>query len=119
MAPNVRRSGANLTLDPNLELAMRPVRIALALALALSAAPLMACGGASDEEIADGAGDESVDEARASKVNITEADNGKTFTAKVGQLVVLTLTQNASTGHQWKVVSTNRTFGYPTEKHIA
>jgi inhibitor of cysteine peptidase len=46
---------------------------------------------------------------------ITEADNGKTVTVTDGQDVLVKLPSNPSTGYQWKVVSTNRTFGYPAD----
>jgi predicted secreted protein len=56
--------------------------------------------------------------AKMGRVQIGEADNGKTINVRAGKDVALTLLGNATTGYQWKVVSTNRTFGYPTEKYI-
>lgn len=46
-------------------------------------------------------------------VQITHADNGKTFDVVAGNPVVLTLPQNASTGYLWSVESTDKTFGHP------
>lgn len=46
-------------------------------------------------------------------VRATEKDNGKTITVPRGQNFLLSLPENGSTGYQWKVVGTDRTFGYP------
>ena len=49
-------------------------------------------------------------------VVVTEAAKGKTIKVKEGQDLTLALPGNPTTGYQWKVISTDRTFGYPTEK---
>ncbi|MBX3232208.1 MAG: protease inhibitor I42 family protein [Labilithrix sp.] len=43
----------------------------------------------------------------------TDADEGKTVRVYEGQDFVLRLPANATTGYQWKVTRTNRTFAYP------
>jgi predicted secreted protein len=49
---------------------------------------------------------------------ITLADDGKTVKVKSGDPIVVRLPENASTGYQWRVASTDRTLGYPTMKHF-
>jgi predicted secreted protein len=46
---------------------------------------------------------------------ITEKGNGKTFNVTEGDDVVLTLPANLTTGYDWVVTSTDRSFGYPTK----
>lgn len=46
-------------------------------------------------------------------------DDGGTFQVTEGDDVVVNLPSNASTGYSWKVVATDRTFGYPTETYTA
>jgi predicted secreted protein len=46
-------------------------------------------------------------------VVIDDRGDGQTFPVTVGQDIVLRLPANPTTGYAWKVVSTNRTFGYP------
>lgn len=54
---------------------------------------------------------QSEDELRALK--ITEADAGKTIAVQAGQGFSIALAANPTTGFDWKVVSTDRTLGYP------
>jgi len=57
---------------------------------------------------------------KAKAVQVTEADAGKTIKVKKGQDVVVSLPANPSTGYQWSVGLTDRTFGYPAkEEYLA
>ena len=51
-------------------------------------------------------------------VVIEESGNGKTFTVTEGQDVIVRLSTNPSTGYEWKVKTTDRTFGYPDSSDI-
>jgi inhibitor of cysteine peptidase len=62
----------------------------------------------------DGDAASSEDELRA--LSIKDGDNGKTFTVPKGKDIKVVLSANATTGYKWKVVSTDRTFGYPSPK---
>jgi inhibitor of cysteine peptidase len=66
----------------------------------------------------DASADESEDELKRS-VSLTDLDNGKKVTVTEGQSLNLTLESNATTGYAWSVTSTDRTFGYPTERFLA
>ncbi|MBN2361620.1 MAG: protease inhibitor I42 family protein [Deltaproteobacteria bacterium] len=44
--------------------------------------------------------------------------DSKTITVAKGEPVVLELPANATTGFQWSVISTDRSFGYPQEDYI-
>jgi len=44
---------------------------------------------------------------------LTDADDGRTVSVTEGTDVVVRLQSNGSTGYQWAVASTDRTFGYP------
>lgn len=90
---------------------MRFHQIILASAL-LALAPV-ACGGAPVD-----ATEESDDEVKVG-ATLTEKDNGKTVTVTEGQSVVLALHANPSTGYDWLVTSTDKTFGYPKTKFTA
>lgn len=48
------------------------------------------------------------------EVRLTASDDGRTFNATVGNDVVVTLSQTASTGHKWEVISVSRSIGQPT-----
>ncbi|MCB9654354.1 MAG: protease inhibitor I42 family protein [Deltaproteobacteria bacterium] len=48
-------------------------------------------------------------------VKLGENDNGKTVYVPKGQNVVVELPANATTGYQWDVTRTNRSFGYPSQ----
>ncbi len=80
--------------------------------LALSFATLVGC--AADSE--DTAGNETGSEDELRSLKIDDDDNGKTFTVEKGGDVKVALSSNATTGYKWKVVSTTRTFGYPTNR---
>ncbi len=48
-------------------------------------------------------------------VSFNESINGKTVKVKAGADFVLRLASNPTTGYSWKVVSTDRSFGYPKQ----
>lgn len=48
------------------------------------------------------------------EVTATDADNGKTIKVTEGSLFTLKLGANATTGYEWKVTRTDRTFAYPS-----
>lgn len=50
-------------------------------------------------------------------LRLSEAANGKTYNVKAGRDVRIDLSSNPSTGYQWNVVQTDRTFGYPKERY--
>lgn len=79
-------------------------------AIVLAASPL-AC--ASEQAGAQESADEgtSADELRS--LQLTDADDGRTVTVTKGQNILVKLSANPSTGYQWVVASTNRSFGYP------
>lgn len=89
---------------------------------ALTAIALGPLGCASDTETADpgtrntAEDEEGVDEIR--QFAIDDDDSGKTYSIVEGQNVVLKLKSNPTTGYSWKVVSTDRTFGYPKEDFL-
>jgi inhibitor of cysteine peptidase len=87
-------------------------RVSLASIVALTS---MGCGGSTSD---DAAADESDDELRTS-VSLTDLDNGKTVVVSEGKSVNVTLESNATTGYEWSVTSTDRTFGYPTERYVS
>lgn len=80
--------------------------LALGTALLLGTA---ACAGTTDDDAASDSSSE--DELRATK--ITEADADKTIRVMEGQLFAIALSSNPSSGYDWKVVSTDKTLGYP------
>ncbi|MBW2458409.1 MAG: protease inhibitor I42 family protein [Deltaproteobacteria bacterium] len=47
---------------------------------------------------------------------IDEADEGQTFDVTEGELVVVRLPGNITTGYEWTVAATDKTFGYPIEE---
>jgi inhibitor of cysteine peptidase len=57
--------------------------------------------------------------AAAKSVAIGASDDGKTFAVKQGQDVVVSLPANATTGYEWSVLSTDKSFGYPEESYVA
>lgn len=69
------------------------------------------CAAQSEEDDADMSED-----AITRALEIGESGNGKTFTVAKGKDIKVGLPSNATTGYKWKVVSTSRTFGYPTPK---
>lgn len=51
-------------------------------------------------------------------LEITWADTGGSFEVVEGYDVIVRLPASPSTGYDWHVTSTNRTFGYPAESHF-
>lgn len=88
---------------------------ALLLATLFAAFALPACGG---EAASDPSADPTTqDELKTgSSATLHDADNGKTVTVAKGKDVTVVLSSNPTTGYTWKVVSTDRSFGYPTPK---
>jgi predicted secreted protein len=93
--------------------------LALFLTASLSATAFAGC--ASDEATpADDTAattDDSEDELKA--LIITDKDNKKTFNVKYGQTVTVKLTSNASTGYEWKILATDKSFGYPSSTVVS
>lgn len=56
--------------------------------------------------------------AAASALQLDDGDNNGSFDVAAGSDVVLKLSANATTGYKWKVTSTDRSFGYPTEDYV-
>jgi len=86
-------------------------------ALALALTPVIACTSGDDSTADDNVSTPSEegsadDELKA--FSVTDADNGKTVTVTEGQNLLVKLQSNPSTGYGWEVVSTDRTFGYPS-----
>lgn len=81
-------------------------------ALALVLAPL-GCSTESAEDESATTGDEGTSEDELKGLTLTEADDGKTVSLPKGSSLVLRLQSNPSTGFRWKVVETDRSFGYP------
>lgn len=88
--------------------------LAVALTLALAAAPL-GCSGADATDLDDTVVDEGQD-ALKNYVKVTEKDAGKTIAVEQGKLVALYLPANPTTGYRWTVTAVDKTFGYPEEK---
>jgi predicted secreted protein len=94
---------------------MRIITSALAAFFLLSSVGLAACSTSSeDDNIVSGEEASSEDELKS--LVLTEADNGRTINVPEGQNVVVKLSSNPSTGYEWSVASTDRTFGYPYYK---
>lgn len=88
----------------------------LAAALLLSV-PMFACSTSTeDDDIV--SGEEASAEDELKSLVLTEADNGRTITVPEGQNVVVKLASNPTTGYEWVVASTDRTFGYPYYKRF-
>lgn len=95
---------------------MRIISTALT-ALFLLSAPLVACSASQDDASIAG-GDEASSEDELKSLVLTEADNGRTINVPEGQNVVVKLSSNPSTGYDWVVASTDRTFGQPYYKRF-
>ena len=97
------------------------IRHFFALAVAALAVSSVACS-ASEEPADDNAvtpNDEETDGADELKsLTLDESSNGKTVNITKGQNVVVKLQSNPTTGFEWSVTSTDRTFGYPAEKFL-
>jgi inhibitor of cysteine peptidase len=96
------------------------VLVSLAL-VALAVSPLVACSQSTEEAGEDGVvtpdGEETTEDELRS-LSLTEKDDGKTVTVTEGQNLVVKLQSNPTTGYKWKVVSTDRTFGYPADERF-
>lgn len=90
---------------------MRIASLVAAAAVTLFLAPLGCSADTSDDPTSTADDETSEDELKSQ--TLTEGDDGKTVTIAKGQNVVLKLQSNPTTGYRWKVVSTDRTFGYP------
>jgi predicted secreted protein len=53
----------------------------------------------------------------AKVVVLGEDDAGRTARVTAGQSLVVNLPANATTGYEWRVTSTDKTFGYPTSSY--
>ena len=84
-------------------------------AAAVALSPLGCASEEQDDSIVTPAEGEETTEDELRSLSLTEADNGKTVTVTEGQNVVVKLPSNPSTGYKWSVVSTDRTFGYPSD----
>lgn len=92
-------------------------RFFAAAAVLFALAPIFACASETEDDHAATPTDDGEDELKS--LALTDADNGKTVTITEGQNLVVNLRANATTGYSWKVVSTDKSFGYPTEKYLA
>ncbi len=94
-------------------------RLSWGLVPVVASALLFACGGVDHTpSTAGGAkGDDPVSSddyvSVSNQIVITESDDGKTFEVKEGTDIVVKLSSNPSTGYDWSVTNTNRTFGHP------
>lgn len=61
---------------------------------------------------------EAMTEGTQDVVMIDESGDGQVFDVVAGQRVIVRLPANPSTGYEWLVGSTDKTFGYPTESFI-
>ncbi len=100
---------------------MRLQALFIAAACTLALSPL-ACASPEDDtqEGATGNSDEDTsgaDEIRAQSID--ESSNGKTVTLAHNQNLIIKLKSNPTTGYQWRVVSTDRTLGYPEDKFVS
>ena len=83
---------------------------------ALLLVSMTGCAASSEDDATTGDDAEVI---KASKVTIDEGDNGKTMSMGAAGSLVLKLAGNHSAGYSWKVVSTDRTFGYPEEGSVS
>lgn len=91
---------------------MRSSLVSIGLMLTMGA--LAACSG-SESPSTDG--DPTTEDAlRTGSTTLKDSDNGKTITVEKGKDITVSLSSNATTGYKWSVVSTDRSFGYPTPK---
>src|SRR4051794_35396784 len=87
-------------------------------ALALVVASTACTSGDQNDDVVAPPGEENSTEDEIRSLTLTEADNGKTLTITEGQNVSVKLGANPTTGYDWQVVSTDRTFGYPATTHF-
>ncbi len=91
---------------------LAPIFAVAALAFALS--PLACASDPADDDNVVTPSEEGSEEDELRGLSLTEADDGKTVNVVEGQNVLVKLKSNPTTGYKWEVVSTNRTFGYPS-----
>lgn len=89
---------------------MRSSLVSIGLMLTIGA--LAACSGSESPSV-DG-DPSSEDELGTGSTTLKDSNNGKTITVEKGKDITVSLSSNASTGYKWSVVSTDRSFGYPT-----
>jgi inhibitor of cysteine peptidase len=88
-------------------------------AFAVALGPV-ACASPTDDEPVSSPSEEGDAEDELRSLSITDADDNKTVTLAKGQSILVKLSSNPTTGYKWSVVSTDRTFGYPSaEKFFA
>jgi inhibitor of cysteine peptidase len=85
-----------------------------ALAVALSPVLVACAADPAESDNAASPADEGTEESELRSLSITEADDGKTVTVTEGVNLLVKLPANPSTGYKWEVVSTDRSFGYPS-----
>lgn len=92
------------------------MRLLSALAFAALAVSLstVGCAANDDSSPSDDTTDTSDLKAK-SEVTATDADAGKTIKVTEGSNFTLKLGANATTGYEWKVTKTDRTFAYPSK----
>ncbi len=56
--------------------------------------------------------------AHSNAVVVSNADNGKTVSIVEGGEVILKLKSNPTTGYDWQIVTTDRTFGYGQTRYV-
>lgn len=90
--------------------------------LALGLAIALAAGCVAEEDAADGwldPGGKADDGSGYPAVIIDESGDGQLFDVLDGQEVIVRLPLNPTTGYQWVVAETDRTFGYPNTTEFA
>jgi predicted secreted protein len=100
---------------------MRLRALLIAASCATFALSPLACASAEDDSNDTAAGNSDEDTSGADEIraqSIDESSNGKTVTLAHGQNLIIKLHSNPTTGYQWRVVSTDRTFGYPEDKFV-
>src|SRR5687768_10038911 len=88
--------------------------------VALAVSPLVACSqeeAGEEDNVGTPDGEETTEDELRS-LSLTEKDDGKTVTVTEGQNLVVKLQSNPTTGYKWQVVSTDRTFGYPSDERF-
>ena len=90
------------------------MRLSVLLALGTFAVALapVACASPTEEAPISSPADEGDAEDELKSLSITDADNGKTVTITKGQSLLVKLKSNPTTGFNWLVASTDRSFGH-------
>src|SRR5512142_1233482 len=86
--------------------------------LALVLASAACTAGDQNGDVVTPPGEESSTEDEIRSLTLTETDNGKTVTITEGQNLSVKLGANPTTGFDWQVVQTDKTFGYPATTHF-